>query len=177
MQFTVLASILAASGLVAASPVSTRQADNCPAAPEGDYIWKLSDFSGRKPENKSFNRVSFNIKATNEGTLDFDCSAAADKIEDGKFYDCSEGDDSIQFAFNSDRNGVLLKQRVSDEYVIPNILVSSFESYTNISCRVTWIGSATLPNYCRAGGNGVNDFICTGVADAYVTLIEVPTDC
>jgi hypothetical protein len=118
MQFTVLASILAASGLVAASPVSTRQADNCAAAPSGDYIWKLSNFSGRKPDGKDFNNVSFNIKATNEGTMDFTCGASADKIESGKFYNCAEGDESIKFAFNADRSAVLLKQRVDDEYVI-----------------------------------------------------------
>jgi hypothetical protein len=114
MQFAVLASLLAVSGLAAASPITTRT-DDCPVVKEGDYVWKLSNFSGRKPENKAFNNISFNIKATNGGTLDFTCSASADKLEDGKLYNCAEGDDNIQFAFNADRSGVYLKQKVSDE--------------------------------------------------------------
>merc|ERR1711874_531183 len=154
MQFTILASLLAASGLVAASPLSTRAESPCPVVKQGDYVWKISEFSGRKPEGKDYNRIGFNIKATNEGTLDFDCSVAADKIEDGKFYQCDKNDSSFSFAFNSDRSGLLLKQKVSDE--------------------VTWIGTTTVPNYCRAGGNGQNDRVCTGVSDAYVTLVEIP---
>jgi hypothetical protein len=43
-----------------------------------------------------------------------------------------------------------------------------------IICSITWIGTTTLPNYCRAGGNGPQDFVCQGVSDAYITLVELP---
>jgi len=37
-----------------------------------------------------------------------------------------------------------------------------------------YVGTATLPNYCRAGGNGPLDYVCQGVQDAYVTLVQYP---
>jgi hypothetical protein len=39
---------------------------------------------------------------------------------------------------------------------------------------VTLVGTTTVPDYCRAGGNGPNDFVCQGVSDAYITLVELP---
>jgi hypothetical protein len=41
-------------------------------------------------------------------------------------------------------------------------------------CSITEVGTTTVPTYCRAGGSGPNDFICQGVADAYVTLVQYP---
>ncbi|CAN9159094.1 unnamed protein product [Alternaria alternata] len=139
MQFTTIASLFAAAGLAAAAPLESRQdTASCPVTTEGDYVWKISEFYGRKPEGTYYNSLGFNIKATNGGTLDFTCSHSADKLED---HTC-------------DRSGLLLKQKVSDD--------------------ITYVATATLPNYCRAGGNGPKDFVCQGVADAYITLVTLP---
>ena len=154
MQFTTITALFAAAGLAAAAPFEARQADaSCPVSTQGDYVWKISEFSGRKPEGTYYNSLSFNIKATNKGTLDFTCSAQADKLEDDKFYSCGENS-FMSFAFQSDRNGLLFRQDVSDE--------------------ITYVATATLPNYCRAGGNGPKDFVCQGVSDAYITLVQLP---
>lgn len=118
MQFTIaVTSLLAAAGLSAAAPLDTRQDTTpCPVVQEGDYIWKIDDFYARKPDGKKVNSVSFNIKATNNGTLDFTCGASADTIEDDKFYSCGENS-FMWFAFQQDRSGLILQQSVSDEYV------------------------------------------------------------
>jgi hypothetical protein len=117
MQFTTtIVSLLAAASFSAAAPLETRQTDStpCPVVQEGDYVWKISKFYSRKPEGTYINSIDFNISATNNGTLDFQCAASADKIEDGKYYKCGENS-FISFAFQSDRNGLLLKQDVSDK--------------------------------------------------------------
>ena len=115
MQFITIASLLAAAGLASAAPLETRQSSgSCPVSTEGDYVWKISEFFGRKPEGTYYNSLGFNIKATNNGTLDFTCSSSADKLEDNKFYSCGENS-FISFAFSSDRDGLLLKQEVSDK--------------------------------------------------------------
>jgi hypothetical protein len=111
MQFTTIASLLAATaGIVSAAPLEARQ-DNaaCPVSTQGDYIWKISEFSGRKPEGTYYNSIGFNVKAINGGFLDFTCSAQANRLEDNKFYSCGENS-FISFAFSSDRNGLFLKQ-------------------------------------------------------------------
>jgi hypothetical protein len=45
-----------------------------------------------------------------------------------------------------------------------------------IMSSIQYVGTTTVPNICRAGGSGPNDFICQGVSDAYVTLIQYPQD-
>jgi hypothetical protein len=116
MQFTTIVSLLAATvGVVSAAPLEGRQVDaSCPVSTQGDYVWKISEFFGRKPEGTYYNSFGFNIKATNGGTLDFTCSAQADKLEDNKFYPCGPNS-FISFAFSSDRDGLIIKQGVSDE--------------------------------------------------------------
>lgn len=109
---TLAASLLAAAGFAAAAPASKR--DICPVTQQGDYVWKLSNFYARKPDGITINSIGFNIKATNNGTLDFDCGAQADSIVDDKFYPCGEYS-FISFAWQGDRSGVLLKQDVGDE--------------------------------------------------------------
>ncbi|CAO2654605.1 Nn.00g113380.m01.CDS01 [Neocucurbitaria sp. VM-36] len=155
MQFTLPAlSVLLAAGLSAAAPLESRQdSTTCPVVQTGDYIWKLDNLSLRKPDGKSINSLTFNVKATNGGTADFDCSVQAEPVEDSKFYQCGENS-FIWFAWQADRNGLLLRQDVSD--------------------KIQYIGTATLPDYCRAGGNGPNDFVCQGVSPAYITLVQTP---
>lgn len=116
MQFTTAAlSLLAASGLASAAPLTSRQdTSTCPFVQTGDYVWKLSNFYARKPDGKKINSIGFNIKATNAGTLDFDCAASADTIEDNKLYQCGTNS-GIWFSFQSDRNGLVLRQDVSEE--------------------------------------------------------------
>jgi hypothetical protein len=113
MQFTTLA-LFAAAGLSTAAPLSSRQTTTPDVTPSGDYIWKISEFYGRKPEGKDYNHIEFNIKATNNGTLDFTCGASAEPIEDDVYYSCGENS-FMSFAFQADRSGLLLKQEVSDE--------------------------------------------------------------
>ncbi|CBX89958.1 Major allergen Alt a 1 [Plenodomus lingam] len=153
MQFTTIAaSLLAITGLSAAAPLEAR-AEDCPVAKTGDSVWKISELSFRKPDGKNINQIQFNIKATNNGTLDFNCGTQADNVEDKKFYECGENS-FMWFTFNQEENILLLQHSVSDD--------------------IQYVGAVTLPNYCRAGGNGMNDFICTGVADAYMTLAQYP---
>ena len=114
MQFTIFAtSLLAAAGISAASPIEARQTPP-PVVTQGDYIWKISDFTARKLNGVDISSLSFNIKATNGGTLDFICSASGN-ITANNFYECGL---TIQFTYQDDRNGLLLRQDVSDEYVI-----------------------------------------------------------
>jgi hypothetical protein len=87
---------------------------------EGDYIWKISDFSSRKPNGTDLSSISFNISATNSGTLDFQCGTFTEDnsvLEEGNLYKCGENS-LIFFAFQSDglsSTRILLKQKVSDE--------------------------------------------------------------
>lgn len=118
MQFKlVAASLLAVTGLSSSAPVEARQdTTNRPVVQEGDYIWKIDDFFARKPDGQKITSLGFNVKATNNGTADFDCSVSADPVEEGKFYECGPNS-FIYFAYQQDRSGLLLKQDVSDEYV------------------------------------------------------------
>jgi hypothetical protein len=43
-------------------------------------------------------------------------------------------------------------------------------------CSYQYLATTTLPNVCRAGGNGPYDFVCDGVSDAYVTLVKYPLE-
>lgn len=115
MQFKYLtASFLATISLSSAAPLEARQ-DTCPVVQSGDYVWKISEFYSRKLDGKTISSLGFNIKATNEGTLDFNCSASqGTNIENGKFYQCGENS-FIWFAWQDDRGGLLLRQDVSDE--------------------------------------------------------------
>ncbi|KAF2789885.1 Alt a 1 major allergen [Melanomma pulvis-pyrius CBS 109.77] len=155
MQFKLAAaSLLAVAGLSSSAPVEVRQdTTNCPVVQEGDYIWKIDDFFARKPDGQKITALGFNVKATNNGTADFDCSVSADPVEDGKFYECGPNS-FIYFAYQQDRSGLLLKQDVSDD--------------------IQYIAATTLPNYCRAGGNGPDDFVCQGTSPAYITLVQYP---
>ncbi|KAF1944388.1 Alt a 1 major allergen, partial [Clathrospora elynae] len=137
--------------LSAAAPLDTRQTTApCPVTTEGDYVWKISKFWARKLDGKNINSLEFNISATNNGTLDFQCAASAANVDDGKFHSCGENS-FIEFAFQGDRSGLLLKQNVSDV--------------------IQYVATTTVPNVCRAGGSGIDDLICQGVSDAYITLV------
>ncbi|KAL1607145.1 Major allergen Alt a 1 [Nothophoma quercina] len=153
MQFKVIAaSLLASAGLSMAAPLEARQ-DTCPVVQQGDYVWKLDNFYARKLDGKTISSLGFNVKATNGGTADFNCTSNGN-VEDNKFYECGENS-FIYWAWNSDRSGLLLKQDVSDD--------------------IQYVATTTLPNYCRAGGSGPNDFVCQGTSPAYITLVPYPS--
>ncbi|KAJ8110065.1 hypothetical protein OPT61_g6989 [Boeremia exigua] len=152
MQFKVIAaSLLASAGLSMAAPLEART-ESCPVVQQGDYVWKIDNFYARKLDGKTISSLQFNVKATNGGTADFNCTSSGN-VEDGKFYECGENS-FIYWAYQSDRSGLLLRQDVSDD--------------------IQYVGTATLPNYCHAGGAGPNDFVCSGVSPAYITLVQYP---
>jgi hypothetical protein len=98
------------------SPSSTKTpTPTCPVAPtpSGDYIWKISNFYARKLDGKTVSSIDFNISATNNGTLDFQCGASADPIKDATFYKCGENS-FIEFAWQDATGGLVLRQGVSD---------------------------------------------------------------
>lgn len=153
MQFKIIAaSLLASAGLSMAAPLAARE-ETCPVVQQGDYVWKIDNFYARKLDGKAVSSLSFNIKATNGGTLDFDCSST-NAVEDGKYYQCGENS-FIYFAYQADRSGLLLRQDVSDD--------------------IQYVATTTVPTYCRAGGSGPNDFVCQGVSPAYITLVQSPS--
>ncbi|KAH4944960.1 hypothetical protein HBI23_012440 [Parastagonospora nodorum] len=138
---------------------STPSSTICPVVQEGDYVWRVSSFSARKLNGTDNNAVSFNISATNNGTLNFQCAASTqgnNVLEEGELYDCGENS-LISFAFEGidlTSTRLLLHQRVSD--------------------TVTEVGTTTVPYYCRAGGSAPLDYVCSGVSDMYITLAKLP---
>ncbi|CAG5157164.1 uncharacterized protein ALTATR162_LOCUS4956 [Alternaria atra] len=91
--------VAAAAGITNAAPVDT---------PVGDYTWKISKFSGRKPEGTYYSSISFNIKATNGGLLDFECAASAAWLQDDVFLTCGPNS-GISFAWENEYNGLIVK--------------------------------------------------------------------
>jgi hypothetical protein len=123
MQFTTTAALALLSAAITSSAAPliprTNSTTTCPVTQEGDYVWKISEFFSRQPNGigKGISALGFNVKATNGGTLDFNCSSST-AVEDNKFYSCGETS-FISFAWSSDRNGLVIKQHVSHESVTP----------------------------------------------------------
>jgi hypothetical protein len=159
MKFSTLA-LASFAAATQASPLTTRQdTTTCPVVTSGDYIWRITNLSIRKLHSPTISTLTFDILATNGGTLNFTCAPydkstnapVTTEIKDSTLYSCGENS-FIDFAWQADRDGLLLKQSVSD--------------------NVKLVGTATLPSYCHAGGTGPDDFACVGVSDAYVTLVQ-----
>jgi hypothetical protein len=99
---------------------STPSSTICPLVQEGDYVWKISEFSARKLNGVDNNAVSFNISATNEGTLNFECGAHTEGdnvLAESTYYSCGTNS-FISFAFEGTSltsTRLLLKQEVSDK--------------------------------------------------------------
>jgi hypothetical protein len=106
-----------------APPISTTSSEPsntpCSVVQEGDYVWRISDFSSRKPDGTDVSSISFNVSATSSGTLDFQCETSAEDntfLEEGKLYNCGENS-LVCFTFQSDglsSTRILLKQKASD---------------------------------------------------------------
>ncbi|KAH8707152.1 major allergen Alt a 1 subunit [Phaeosphaeriaceae sp. PMI808] len=158
MQFTIAAITILAASFTTVTPLDaqpTTAEPICPVVQQGDYVWKVSRFWARKLDGKNINSIDFNIEATNKGTLNFQCGTSADPVEDGKFYQCGENS-FIFFAFQASHNGLILKQDVSED--------------------IQYVATTTIPNVCRVGGSGPNDYVCQGVSDAYLTLVQLPIE-
>lgn len=153
MHFKVIAaSLLASAGLSTAAPLEARQDATCPVVQQGDYVWKLDNLNYRKLDGKTITAFSFNIQATNGGTLDFDCSYSG-PVEEKHLYECGPNS-GIYFSYQEDRSGLVLRHGVSDD--------------------IRYVGTVTLPTYCRAGGAGTNDRVCQGVSPSFITLVQIP---
>lgn len=111
MQFkTVAASFFAAAGLSAAAPLESRQ-----AVTSGDYVWKISEFSNRKPEGEKITSISFTVTSTKGYFEPFTCSASADSVDAATFYPCAK--EGVSFTFQNDRSGLIVQQILSEGYV------------------------------------------------------------
>jgi hypothetical protein len=150
MQFKLLvASLLASVGLSVAAPVETRQ-ESCPIVKTGDYVWQVDNLIARKLDGDTINSLSFHVYGT-AGNVDVNCSSA-DIVEPGKFYQCTE-DSNIQFAFQNDRSGLLLRQ---DDNGVENV------------------GSVTVVTGCEHGGTSNADWVCKTDAPTYLTMVQYP---
>lgn len=139
MQFTLIAaSLLAAAGISVAAPLQVRDDPICPLVKEGDDVWKISTLWARKLDGKTLSALTFNIQATNGGTLNFTCGASADKLESSKIYSCGENS-SIFFSWNDASNALLLQQSVSDEYVL------HFQSFTRYDTNIFAVSNRLEP--------------------------------
>jgi hypothetical protein len=150
MQFKLLAaSLLASAGLSAAAPFEARQ-EACPLVKSGDYVWQVENLSARKLDGDTINSLSFRVFGT-AGDFDQNC-ASTDIVEPGKFYPCNP-ESNIQFAFQNDRSGLLLRQ----------------------DRDVQSVGSATILNSCEHGGTGNADWLCKSTGATYITMVQYPT--
>ncbi|USP78932.1 Major allergen Alt a 1 [Curvularia clavata] len=163
MKFTIITSLLAASGLASVVPLEAREATPA-AAPtletrqvtqSGDNVWKVSDFVGRKPEGTYWGLFSFKLNAgSGDSTFGMSCSASGVfGVQERRWYQCGENL-SMWFAYENENNGLWIRQGEGGDAVQ---------------------GTTDFPNVCRAGGSGPNDQVCNGVADRYVTLLHLPS--
>jgi len=150
MQFKLFAaSLLASAGLSAASPLETHQ-KSCPILKTGDYVWQVDNFIARKLDGETINSLSFHVYGT-AGNVEDNCSTT-ETVEPGQFYQCTT-ESNIQFAFQNDRSGLLLRQDVNG---------------------VQSVGSVTVLTACEHGGTGNADWVCKTDAPAYLTMVHYP---
>lgn len=153
---TLLATLCAVAA--SASPIKR---DDC-ATPDSTY--KISDLTLRK-SGDNISTMFFDISATNEGTLDFQCSpydpstnAAATSFTTGQIYSCGEHS-FFSFSYvdgkgQSRKTNLYLWQDVSDTTLLA--------------------GNAIVPRpVCRAGGAGMSDQVCTTQRDFEIAMYEV----
>lgn len=154
MQFKLLAAtLLASTGLCAATPLTTRQGPaqpNCSAvATSGPWIWKVNNLTARKLDGESINSLSFDAEGT-KGNFATTCVSNTTVLP-GKLYPCNDKSE-LMYAFQGDRSGLLLYQVWND---------------------VPIIGSATTLMTCEHGP-GDADWICKSNGDSFLSMVEVP---
>lgn len=171
-SFALLSPLLALANTAVTTPLTPRQ-DSC--SQSGDYVFKIDDIYVRKLDGVTASSVSFNILATNGGTLNFTCTPhdasgnAVAAFEEKKFFSCGTNS-FFSFSFQSDRSGLLLKQDVSDRYACGSLM----SVQANRKPSETLVGTGTLPTYCHAGGSSASDMVCSGVAPACLTMVQYP---
>ncbi|KAI6784029.1 Effector protein PevD1 [Emericellopsis cladophorae] len=114
----------------------------------------IADFAVRKEQSASgeaptFSSVSF--KLSGDDATDLACSASNPDFS-GEIFTC--GDSKYRFALKSG----------SDDAEFGLTL------YHELGPAVGVWGEGNVPTYCRAGGNGPNDFICQQVAAVTIGL-------
>jgi hypothetical protein len=137
MQSFTIASVLA---LMASTAIATEYTG-----------YEIRNFFERKPDGQDITFLSYDIVATNGGTLDFTCipydpatGGAAANFEDGHVYDCGQNS-AFSFSYSEEigdpQKGKLFLWQGTNEDLIQ--------------------GSTTIPPpICHAGGNGGNDTFC-----------------
>lgn len=124
MKFTIITSLLAASGLTIAAPFETREATpatssataldarqaSCPVTQQGDYTWKITDFTGRKPEGTFWSAFTFKLRSTNPGSSYVQTCSASDRsgLTERRWYECARNA-GTWFSFDEEYSGLWIK--------------------------------------------------------------------
>nr|WPZ50800.1 Alt a 1 domain-containing protein [Alternaria solani]WPZ50801.1 Alt a 1 domain-containing protein [Alternaria solani]WPZ50802.1 Alt a 1 domain-containing protein [Alternaria solani]WPZ50803.1 Alt a 1 domain-containing protein [Alternaria solani]WPZ50804.1 Alt a 1 domain-containing protein [Alternaria solani] len=155
MQFFTLAALFGAAAMAAPAP----QTPECPnpahcGGPPDPSTYEnidISDYTLRK-NNGTIQSVSFKLSGNN--ATDLECSGGPYPVLGGEVDTC--GDSKYRFAMTPAENG-------TDAFGI--------RIYHELGLAWGFWGEGVVPSYCRAGGNGINDFICQQVSE-YTLVIS-----
>jgi hypothetical protein len=152
MQSFILTSAIALmAGSTMAAPTSCSAP--APVAPaSSDTVYQIRNFYERKPDGQDIASLSFDILATNGGTLDFNCipydqatGTSTTNFEDGKVYPCG--------------NNTLFGFSYSEKSADPN--KGKLFLWQGATAEDLIQGNTTIPTpYCHAGGAGPLDMVC-----------------
>jgi hypothetical protein len=153
MKFSIAAAALLS---VAASAAPTSYSSS-----SDDVTFAIKDFTERKHDGVNINSVFFNISATNDGTLNFECDAydpvtdgLTESFEAGHVYTCGKNS-FFSFSFTpsngNSTNELFLWQDVTDTKALGG--------------RVCFDDPI-----CHAGGSLVNDSICSQPPQVPITI-------
>ncbi|KAJ4387262.1 hypothetical protein N0V93_007851 [Gnomoniopsis smithogilvyi] len=121
-----------------------------PCTPEGEdsTVYEIQDFTLRKYDGQNVATLSFNILATNGGTLDFECSpydpvtnTATQAFESDNVYSCGKNS-LFSFSYDVSSTELFLWQEITTD----NTIGGSIKTGDPI---------------CRAGGSSASDLVCT----------------
>ena len=177
MQFLTAATLFAASAFAAPAPQTTdcpnpaHCGGNVPKDPSTYENVDIENFSLRK--NPGITNASFKLSSTN-GTAE--CEIGAVEKLPSEVVSC--GDSAYRFGlFEADDAsqggiGLRLYKQTSQFF---GMVGEGRLSFSGIQQRNANISIGSVPTYCRAGGNGPDDFVCDTVPNTYVTIvIEYP---
>ncbi|CAO2657521.1 Nn.00g036470.m01.CDS01 [Neocucurbitaria sp. VM-36] len=153
MQFITVASALFAAALAAPAPQTTDCPNpaHCGGAPDPSTYENIdiSDYTLRK--NDGIQSVYFKLSGTN-GT-GIVCQTGAVPTVPSEVVSC--GESAYRFGVVADPNG-------GEE--------TGLAIYHQTAPFVGKWGTGSVPTYCRAGGNGPNDFVCQQVNAVTITI-------
>lgn len=120
MQFFSAATVALFSATALAAPTLPTTPTPCPPEESGNTVYQIKDFTTRKYDGQNVATLSFDILATNGGTLDFECSpydpatnAATDAFESGHVYSCGLNS-QFSFSYDVETTELVLWQDVSE---------------------------------------------------------------